>query len=106
MSTYHASSGPESRARNTPCRASAAKNTQKVSAAISSAQDARLTTADASSTGRRPIASASPWALQGEDDEALGGDDDADLRHAHAPLQEQQGQHADDEADREPPGSR
>ena len=60
VSTYHASSGPESSARKTPWTAMAAKNTQKLWAAMNSPHDTRLATAEASRTGRRPSASANP----------------------------------------------
>ena len=59
-STYQASSGPESRARKTPWSSSATRKAVSDWAKTKTSPEARATTVEASSTGRRPMESARP----------------------------------------------
>ena len=60
VSTYHASSGPESSARKSPVRAAATTKAAKESATRRASIEATLTRAATTRTGRRPRESAMP----------------------------------------------
>ena len=103
-STYHASSGPLSSARKTPCRAVEAANSATESATVEKPERDEPDQAgqDQDRPAAERIGETAGRQLESEDDEPLEAEDEADLGERQAPRQREQHGHRDEQPGRQP----